>query len=212
MMTRDEFERDLWTVRQSPLMAVDRLDALERLGVATVEGGGGVFPWLTEYKALLRELMVESDEHLRFSAVSDLAMFKDATVQKRLLDGLSGQSAPLVPEAMALQLLAYDTHGEDIIVCRRIAVDRAKENDARIEAIRSLARDTASVERLSSLMMDTTEDSQIRLWGGLSLRALAPSAFAMLASQLLDAAADPSSVPLRNMCTVAFRTSPTLGQ
>ena len=98
MMTRDEFERDLGIVRQSPLIVLDRLDALERLGVATVEGGGGVFPWLTEYKALLRELMEESDENLRFSAVSDLAMFKDATVQKRLLDGLSGQSAPLVPE------------------------------------------------------------------------------------------------------------------
>jgi len=50
----------------------------------------------------------------------------------------------------------------------------------------------------------------VRLWAGLSLRALTPPAFASIASTMMANVNEDAS--LRQMCESAFRTSPTLNR
>ena len=210
MMTPEQFDREVAIIRQPPdPPGHSRREALERLRMAAFDPSDDGFPRM-KYQQLLQELALDADEIMRRAAISDLASQKDEIIQKRLLDGLSGDAPPLVPDEWALQLLAYDTHRAFVDIYRRFADDRDKRESVRIEAIRGLGGDHASAERLARMMADKTEPAAIRLWSGLSLRALAPPMFARLASQLIKGPADATSGDVRNMCEVALRTSPTL--
>jgi len=210
MMTRENFDRDVEIIRQPDHTGVARRAALARLRAAALDTNDERFPWVAEYKALLHDLTTDADPVMRRAAISELAIQRDPVVQKQLHDGLLGATRLLVPAAWALQLLAYDTHGDYIEICRRFADERETEHGLRIEAVRGLAGDHESAGRLARMMTDKTEPAAIRLWGGLSLRALAPPTFARVAAQVLSAPADATSGDVRDMCAVALRTSPTL--
>ena len=209
-MTPEQFDREVAIINQPWDPPGDsRREALERLRMAAFDASDEGFP-REKYQQLLHDLTADADDEIQRACISELAIQKDPVIQRRLFEGLSGQAPPLVPDEWAVQLLVYDTHGDYVDLFRRFADDRDKRESVRIEAIRGLGGEHESAERLGRMMTDKSEPSAIRLWGGLSLRALAPPTFARLAAQVISAPADPSSGDVRNMCEVALRTSPTL--
>jgi len=107
-------------------------------------------------------------------------------------------------------LLSYDMHGPHLPACRALAVDTTADIDTRIESIRALAVDPTAVPLLVRLLTSASEPIIVRLWAGLSLRALTPPAFASIASTMMANVNEDAS--LRQMCESAFRTSPTLNR
>jgi len=77
-------------------------------------------------------------------------------------------------------------------------------------SIRALAVDPTAVPLLVRLLTSASEPIIVRLWAGLSLRALTPPAFASIASTMMANVNEDAS--LRQMCESAFRTSPTLNR
>jgi hypothetical protein len=206
-MNEAEFTRAIETLRDLSRTDVDRRAALDALRQAEFEDVGGTFP-RASYLAALRDLIEDRDDEVRRVAIVTLAEEKDPFMQGRLLDGLLGVAPAIVPAARAIQLLSYDSHGPHVPSCRTFAADPSLDEGVRIEALRALGGDPASQGQLQRLMIDRDESLAIRSWAGVSLRALAPRAFARLADAIRKDDSDDRT--LRQMYDVAFRTSPTL--
>ena len=208
-MTEQEFKDALVVLQRLVADHVDRRAALDALRRADFEDVGGSFP-RARYLDALRGLIGDRLEEVRRVAVETLAHEKDAFIQDRLLAGLRTADAAIVPRARAIQLLSYDSHGPHVPACRSIAANRSEDDETRIEALRALGGDPESEETLQRVMAEPGESLAVRMWAGASLRALSPPAFARLADRIRhDATEHPR---LKEMCAVAFRTSPTLSQ
>jgi tyrosinase len=159
------------------------------------------------FMTLLRGLIDDTDPWLRNTAIELLAMVRDDTVQTRLLSGLERPATSVVSPSRAIQLLAYDPHGEHIPFCQ-VAARESTDPQVRVQAIRALAADPQSAGFLRGVFANRDEPSDIRIVAALSLRALDPRQFAEVARTVL--ASDSEDAALRTICDVAFKHSPTL--
>lgn len=137
-----------------------------------------------DYLATLRSIIADSDAQLREQAISILAQHKDEYVQRRLIEGLQGHSAPLVPVAKALQCLGYDLHAEYFPLLRRTIQD-PPSRAAKAEAIRLLAADPDAADLLISILQDRSESPDVRKLSAIALRTAAPDQFAQQVRQIV---------------------------
>lgn len=137
-----------------------------------------------DYLATLRSIIADPDAQLREQAISILAQHKDEYVQRRLIEGLEGHSAPLVPVAKALQCLGYDLHAEYFPLLRRIIEDPPRRA-AKEEAIRLLAADPDAADLLISILQDRSESTEVRKLSAIALQTAAPDRFAQQVRQIV---------------------------
>jgi len=207
-MTPDEFSEAVLTLRDHDAPPQRRLAILRTLQFLEFGASGEDFP-RAAYLEVLRLLL--DDPVISPVAIDTLASVRDPHAQRRLLDVVARIDTTLVPSrARAVQLLSYDMHGPHLPACRALAVDTTADIDTRIESIRALAVDPTAVPLLVRLLTSASEPIIVRLWAGLSLRALTPPAFASIASTMMANVNEDAS--LRQMCESAFRTSPTLNR
>ena len=207
-MNQDEFSDFVLKLRDPSASPDQRMVVLRTLQLLELGASSEEFP-RAAYLEALRSLL--DDPVVGRVAINTLASRRDPHAQRRLLDVVAGIDSTLVDSrARAIQLLSYDMHGPHLPFCRALAVDTAADIDTRIESIRVLAVDPTAVPVLIRLLTSATEPSIVRLWAGLSLRALTPPAFASIASGMIADAQEDES--LRQMCETAFRTSPTLNR
>jgi hypothetical protein len=124
-----------------------------------------------EYMTALRSLLDDPDALLREMAAEDLAKDKDEYLQRRLLDGLTGRTAPIVSTAKAIQLLGYDIHAEHYPIVRGILQNPASDEAIKLEAIHVLANDEKSKDLLAHLMMDKGQEMEVRMSSATALKA-----------------------------------------
>jgi hypothetical protein len=137
-----------------------------------------------DYLATLRSIITDPDAQLRDQAISILAQHKDEYVQRHLIEGLEGHSAPLVPVAKALQGLGYDLHAEHFPLLRR-TIEDPPSRAAKEEAIRLLAADPDAADLLTSILQDRSESPEARKLSAIALRTAAPDQFAQQVRQIL---------------------------
>lgn len=160
------------------------------------------FPALRpDYLRTLRGLGDDVDLELRQRALGMLMREKDGPTQKRLMDGLLNPSQALLSPEKALQLLAYEVHGDAYAVAREIA-DKPPSALARREALRLLAADTASTPIFERIVKDKGETSEVRRMSAAALHQLAPNKLQSLARDItMDESEDKE---LRASCLVAL--------
>lgn len=129
-----------------------------------------------DYLAALRSVVDDPDAELRQRAIGILAREKDEYVQRRLIDGLEGRSAALVPAEKAIQYLGYDIHAEYFPLLRRI-VENPPSPAARTEAVRLLAADPSSADLLLTLLSNKQENGDVRRVSAIGLQSAAPARF-----------------------------------
>lgn len=145
------------------------------------------------YLAALRSLVDVEDMGLRRRVVGILARAKDEYVQRRLMDGMQPGNRSLVPLAKAIQFLGYDVHAEHFPLLRGIVAD-PPSHAAKLEAVRVLAADPASVPLLAGLVRDSSERPEIRRQAAVGLQSLAPATFAATAVELAEDATAPDAL------------------
>ena len=126
-----------------------------------------------DYLATLRALVTDPDLELRQRALGMLAREHDGSTQRLLVDGLEEPSRAVVPPEKALQLLGYDIHTDVYAIARKIAANPPNEA-ARIEALRLLGADTASVPMFEAMLQDKKEKVDARRLAASALQALVP--------------------------------------
>jgi HEAT repeat protein len=166
--------------REAPV--ADRLASLRAL--AGLEFLGPRFsPFRADYVAALRELATDSRATVRRSALESLALRKDPEGRTLLIRGLERPADALVSEAVALQYLGHDDHGDVVPLARKVY--RRASGAARQEALRILATDPGSATLLKRLMADKEERSSIRRLSASALRDLDPDAFEKTARKIV---------------------------
>jgi hypothetical protein len=154
-----------------------------------------------EWMAALRESARDEDPEIRQRVLGVLAQRKDGFAQQLLIEGLQNPAAALVPPETAIELLAYDTHGEHYPLLREIA-ERSPSEAARQQAIRSLAADPAARPQLMAILRNRAESVTIRCVAAHALRTLDPAAFEREAKTIILADTEPDD--LRITCLVAL--------
>jgi hypothetical protein len=137
-----------------------------------------------DYLATLRSIIADPDAGLRQQVISILAQEKDEYVQRRLIEGLEGRSAPLVPAAMAIQGLGHDLHAEHFSLLRRIIED-PPSRAAKEAAVRLLAADPDITDLLFSILQDRGEDPEMRRLSAVALQTAVPDRFAEQARRIV---------------------------
>lgn len=160
------------------------------------------FPALRpDYLRTLRALGDDKDLEIRQRALGMLMREKDAQTQQRLMDGLREPNKAILPPEKALQLLAYEVHGDAYALAREIA-EKPPSAIARREALRLLAADTASTPIFERIVKDKGENSEIRRLSASALHQLAPNKLQSLARDItMDEGEDKE---LRASCLVAL--------
>ena len=186
----------------------DKTDRIEmRKGVFTVlkalNFGSKLFVSLRpEYMAILRSLLDDPDTDLREMAAEELAKVKDEFVQRRLLNGLTRQEAPIVSDAKAIQLLGYDIHAEYYPAVRRLLQNPESDDVTKLEAIHVLANDPESKQLLVDLMLDKKQDKELRMSSTAAVQSGHPQDFMQIAKTLvLD---ESESNDMRTVCLNAL--------
>jgi hypothetical protein len=180
-----EYIRDCLSILQ------DKTDRIElRKGAFSVlkvfNFGSRLFASLRpEYMAILRSLLDDPDANLREMAAEELAKNKDEYVQRRLLNGLTGQQTPIVSEAKAIQLLGYDIHAEYYPVVRRLLQNPESDDVTKLEAIHVLANDPESKQLLVNLMLDKKQDKELRMSSAIAVRSGHPQDFTQIGKALV---------------------------
>lgn len=160
----------------------ERLDALAGLG--SLEFLGPQFsPFQAEYTRLLRKLSIDPRATIRRRALERLALRQDPDARDLLIRGLEDPKSALVPEAVALQFLGHDDHGDVVPLAHRV-FERAS-GQAREEALRILATDPSSESLLARLMTDKDEFSSVRRLSATALQELSPETFGTTARQIV---------------------------
>src|SRR5688572_6180763 len=106
-----QFKGTLKIVRDTEAPVAVRLAALEALQASSFQ----VVKFKrhrAEHLAALRSVAADADPEIRQRVLGFLMREKDAYAEKLLLEGLKNPDKALVPPEKALQLLAYDIHGE----------------------------------------------------------------------------------------------------
>jgi len=130
-------------------------------------------PCRGDYVAALREVATDPNPELRQRALGTLASDKDGFAQKKLLEGLRKPEKALVPPEKALQLLAYDAHGDAYKAAREVLKDPPNP-EAKREALRLLSADANAAPMLEKVLLDKGEDRENRQIAAAALHALRP--------------------------------------
>jgi len=130
-------------------------------------------PCRGDYVAALREVATDPNPELRQRALGTLASDKDGFAQKKLLEGLRTPEKALVPPEKALQLLAYDIHGDAYKAARQVVKDPPNP-EAKREALRLLSADANAAPLLEQVLLDKGEDRESRQIAASALHALRP--------------------------------------
>lgn len=149
-----------------------------------------------EFIAVLRALLDDPQAPLRAMAAEELAKIKDEYVQRRLLAGLKSSEKKsvnqIVPRDKAIQLLGYDIHAEHYPIVRAILQESTATESEKVEAIHVLASDTSSANLLANMMLDKTQENEVRMTSASALRAVQPEQFIKLAKNvILDETEEP---------------------
>lgn len=126
-------------------------------------------PWL----AALRSVAADQDPEIRQRVLGILMREKDAYAEGLLLKGLKDAGKALVPPEKALQLLAYDIHGETYPIAREI-VKKPPNQAAKIEALRLLSADAKSAPVFEKLLRNKSEATEVRRMCASALHGIAP--------------------------------------
>jgi len=178
-------------VRMAALRALGALDFL----------GPRFLPFRADYKQALREVATDPERELRESALELLAMDRDPYAQELLVRGLRQRKEALVPEAKAIQFLAYDDHAEFVPLVRQV-YKRAK-GAAREEALRLLASDPQSERLFTRLLKDKSEKPSIRRISASGLQSLNPEAFEKTARKIVVDEGDDNNIRAASLSALA---------
>ncbi len=130
------------------------------------------FPeWRAAYLEALRSAIEISE--LRLTAFDALIAQGDRYAQELLVKGLEDTEQELVDPADALNLLSEDSHADVRVLARQI-VDHPPDERTLEAAIRHLAGDPSSVDRLRALISDRQKTITARKLAASALNALAP--------------------------------------
>jgi hypothetical protein len=160
----------------------DRLAAIQALSALEFQGPR-FSPYQAEYVDALRTLATDPRATVRRSALEQLAFRQDPYARDLLTHGLEKPADALVPEAVALQYLGHDGHGDAVPIARKVY--RRATGAAREEALRILATDPKSEAMLERLMKDKDEKSAIRRLSAAALQELNPERFDRAARRIV---------------------------
>ncbi len=127
--------------------------------------------WRPAYLEALRSAIADSE--LRIPALSTLIAQGDRYAQELLVTGLENPEQALVDPADALNLLSEDPHA-DVRELARTFVDFPPNERTLQAAIRHLAGDPASVDRLRNLISDPQQSVTARKLAATALNVLSP--------------------------------------
>ena len=161
-----------------------------------------------EFIDALRTTVENSDGKLRDEVLETLAQEKDEYAQRRLIEGLTGQSEPLVPPARAIQLLGYDIHAEHFPLLREI-VQTSKDPAARREAVRLLSADPSSAQLLMDLFQNKEEHADVRRASANALVNVAPREFEQSAKGVALDESDTDNIRAASLTALAHFGNPT---
>src|SRR5712672_4622514 len=185
---------------QSEPIAV-RLAALQSLGAAAFS----VLSFAScraDYIATLRKVADDPDPELRQRVLGILMREKDGFAQKKLLEGLKNPDKALVPPEKAMQLLSYDVHAEAYAAARDI-VEKPPNDDARREALRLLAADSAAAPLFEKLLRDKDELREIRQIAASALHALDPAKLQKRAREIILDKSDYDDIKATSLMALA---------
>jgi hypothetical protein len=127
--------------------------------------------WRPAYLEALR-IAIETPE-LRLPALSVLVSQGDRRAEELLIKGLEDPEQALVEPADALNLLGEDPHADVRELAGKL-VDQSTDERTQEAAIRHLAGDPSSVERLKAVVSDKQKATNVRKQAVVALNALAP--------------------------------------
>ncbi len=156
----------------------------------------------------LRTAVENSDGKLRDEVLETLAQEKDEYAQRRLIEGLTGKSEPLVPPARAIQLLGYDIHAEHFPLLREI-VQKSDDPATRREAVRLLSADPSSTQLLMDLFQNKEEQTEVRRASANALVNLAPREFEQSAKGVALDESDTDNIRAASLTALAHFGNPT---
>jgi hypothetical protein len=156
----------------------------------------------------LRTTVENSDGPLRDEALETLAQEKDEYAQRRLLEGLTGKSEPLVPPARAIQLLGYDVHAEHFPLLREIA-QKSDDPATRREAVRLLSADPSSAQFLMDIFQKKDESTEVRRASANALVNVAPQEFEKRAKEVALDESDSDNIRAASLTALAHFGNPT---
>lgn len=113
---------------------------------------------------------------LRDAALEVLSLFKDRPTQELLLQGIREPRRALVPVPQALRLLSTDIHADVIDAARKMTNLRQmrKNKAAFVEAVRILAADPGSLDKLEEILADDDYAVDARRLAATAISHLAP--------------------------------------
>jgi hypothetical protein len=128
----------------------------------------------------LRNLVKENKSSGRGSikerSAEFLALEKDESIQRSLIEGLENPEKKIVEPEVAIQLLSYDLHSDLYPLLRNI-VQNPPNQRSKKEALRALSSDSLSADLLLSTLNDKKEDKEIRHVCAVGLQSLQPERF-----------------------------------
>ncbi|HJQ39106.1 MAG TPA: HEAT repeat domain-containing protein [Thermoanaerobaculia bacterium] len=156
----------------------------------------------------LRTAVENSSGKLLDEVLETLAQEKDEYAQRRLLEGLTGKSEPLVPTARAIQLLGYDIHAEHFPLLRELA-QKSDDPATRREAVRLLSADPSSAPLLMDIFQKKEESADVRRASANALVNVAPQEFEQKAKEVALDESDADSVRAASLTALAHFGNPT---
>ncbi|HZF55500.1 MAG TPA: hypothetical protein VE093_42920 [Polyangiaceae bacterium] len=159
--------------------------------------------WRADYLSALRAAIDVPE--LRLPAFATLLQMGDRSAREMLLDGLRVPERALVPVADALNFLSYDPHGDVRDIAREV-VDTSRDDERAVEAaLRHLAGDPTSVNRLKGVIEDPSRSVRTRKAAATALNTLGPEHLASV--QRREALALDAD---RHVRALAFKAAPAV--
>lgn len=152
-------------------------------------------PFNADYLAALRTAATDADAGLRRSALDKLVNFDDEFSRQKLIEGLRGIGEPLVPQAVALGMLARNDHNSAAGIARDL-LTAGSDAATRAQAVRVLGSDPGATELLADIMKNKAEFREVRRASAVALNGLNPQAFQASAFDILQDAGDFSDIKL----------------
>lgn len=180
---------------------------LELRRATMVELEAALFSWHAGHDGqdrvlpLLRRLAQDPDPQVRRPALRVLAAHGDDEALRLLEQGLRSPDAALLPPAEAVRLLGLVDPAAHYPVLRQI-LDRPPDPDTRIAAIRMLAGDAGSRDRITRILLDPAERLVPRQAALAALAAGDPQGFPPLVLPLVGDESAPRDLRLRAITTV----------
>ncbi|MBD2503176.1 HEAT repeat domain-containing protein [Anabaena azotica] len=166
----DGHERPLETLADPEETVENRKAAMLALKLLAISS-----PTFSEWRpAYLEALRIAiATPELRLAALNALVSEEDRSAQELLIKGLEDPEQALVEPADALNLLGEDPHADVRELAGKL-VDQSTDERTQEAAIRNLAGDPSSVERLKAVISDKQKATNVRKQAVAALNALAP--------------------------------------